>query len=373
MKRLKEVPFEASFRLGDRPLYREDGGRSNRDLEKVLAPPFMFDALVLDRRTDDVEAELQSLTVDDLPEAGPNEVYLEVLYSGLNYKDALAVTDEGPIIRGDYPIVPGIDLVGRVLDTDAQTFAEGEYVIGTGWQLGEIDWGGYTQRAKVAGDKLVPLPNGLAPKQAMVAGTAGLTAMLSVLALQEHDVTPDQGEVVVTGASGGAGSMALTLLSALGYDAVASTGSEDAHAYLRERGASRIVSRRQFEEGPERPMEAAQWAGAIDAVGEKTLATIIAQLERHGSVASFGNAAGPRLETTVLPFILRGINLLGIDSNTCPTDRRNRAWERLSSVLTDADFEHMTARTIKLTDVPAASRDVLLGAVRGRIVVDVQG
>jgi len=332
----------------------------------------MFEALVLDREDGRVDATVRTLTPDDLPGAGPEEVEVEVLYSSINYKDALAVTDEGPIIRGDYPIVPGIDLVGRVLRCDTGAFEEGDSVIGTGWQLGEVDWGGYTQRAKVAGDKLVPLPDGLTPKQAMVAGTAGFTAMLSVMALEEHDVTPDRGEVVVTGASGGAGSMALSLLDALGYTAVASTGSEDAHDYLRARGASRIVSRERFENGPKRPMESAQWAGAIDAVGNQTLATLIAQLQRHGSVAAFGNAAGPTLETTVLPFILRGVNLLGIDSNTCPNDRRTTAWRRLASLLFDEDFEAMTARTVALGDVPAACRNVLAGEVRGRIVVELQ-
>lgn len=332
----------------------------------------MFDALVLDRPDDDLDVDVRSLTLDDVPDAGDEEVRLEVLYSSLNYKDALAVTGQGKIIRGDYPMVPGIDLVGRVLTSEADAYAAGDLVIGTGWQLGEVDWGGYTQRAKVAARKLVPLPDGLSPKQAMIAGTAGFTAMLSVMALEAHDVTPEAGDVVVTGASGGAGSMALSLLGNLGYDAVASTGSADAHDYLRARGASRIVPRSEFENGPERPMESGRWAGAIDAVGGQTLATLIAQLQRHGSVASFGNAGGHELHTTVFPFILRGVNLLGIDSNTCPNDRRRAAWERLASILSAEDFEAMTARTIGLADIPAVSREVLDGAIRGRLVVDVQ-
>jgi acrylyl-CoA reductase (NADPH) len=197
--------------------------------------------------------------------------------------------------------------------------------------------------------------------------------MLSVLALEEHGVEPDDGEVVVTGASGGAGSMGVTLLSALDYDVVASTGSEKAHDYLRARGADRIVDRSVFEEGPERPMEKGRWAGGLDAVGGQTLAALIAQLQRHGSVASFGNAAGHELETSVFPFILRGVNLLGIDSNTCPDARRRRAWRRLGSILSAADFEAMTARTIELDEVPAASRQLLSEGVQGRVVVDVQG
>lgn len=332
----------------------------------------MFDALVLDRSGGSVIPSVRSLSFEEVPGAGDDEVRLKVLYSSLNYKDALAVTGQGKIIRGDYPIVPGIDLVGHVLEADTDAFSPGDRVIGTGWELGEVDWGGYTQRARVAARKLVSLPDGLSAKQAMVAGTAGFTAMLSVMALENHDVTPNDGAVVVTGASGGAGSMALSLLSTLGYDAVASTGSEDAHDYLRARGASRVVARRAFEHGPERPMESGRWAGAIDAVGGQTLATLIAQLQRHGSVASFGNAGGHELHTTVLPFILRGVNLLGIDSNTCPNDRRRTAWHRLASLLSADDFDHMTARTIGLADIPSVSEEVLEGTIRGRVVVDVQ-
>lgn len=333
----------------------------------------MFDALLLDRPDGELTVDVQRLGVDDLPDAGPDEVRLEVLYSSLNYKDALAVTGAGKIIRGGYPIVPGIDLVGRVLESPDGRFEPGDYVIGTGWQMGEVDWGGYTQKAKIDGSKLVPLPKTLTPKQAMIAGTAGFTAMLAVMALEEHDVTPDDGEVVVTGASGGAGSMSVTLLSALDYRVVASTGSEEAHPYLRDRGADRIVPRSTFEGGPDRPMEKGRWAGAVDAVGGKTLATLIAQVQRRGSIASFGNAAGHELETTVFPFILRGLNLLGIDSNTCPDERRRRAWRRLGSILTEEDFEGMTARTIGLDEIPEVSREMLDGLIRGRIVVDVQG
>lgn len=332
----------------------------------------MFSALVLDEDDDNVQAHIRRLEVDDLPGAGGEEVRLKVLYSSLNYKDALAVTGSGQIIRGEYPIVPGIDLVGRVLGSDHDAFRPGEFAIGTGWELGEVDWGGYSEEAKVDGNKLVPLPDDLSPAEAMVVGTAGFTAMLSVMALEGHDVHPDAGDVVVTGASGGAGSVAVALLDALGYTAVASTGSEDAHDYLRALGADRIVHRREFEDGPGRPMESGTWAGAVDAVGGTSLATLIAQLQRHGSVAAFGNAGGHELRTTVLPFILRGVNLLGIDSNTCPNDRRCVAWQRLATLLTEAHFGRIHARTISLDDIPAASRDVLKGQVQGRILVDVQ-
>jgi putative quinone oxidoreductase, YhdH/YhfP family len=332
----------------------------------------MFSALVLDRTDDDVAAQVQTLEAPDLPDAGPDEVRLDVLYSSLNYKDGLAVTGRGQVIRGDYPIVPGIDLVGRVRGSDHDAFDEGDCVIGTGWQLGEVDWGGYTQRAKVDGDKLVPLPDGLSPAQAMTIGTAGFTAMLSVMALDEHGVTPAEGAVVVTGASGGAGSFAVALLEALGYEVAASTGSPEAHEHLRALGADRIVDRREFEDGPTRSMESGAWAGAVDAVGGDTLATLIAQLQRHGSVASFGNAGGHHLHTTVLPFILRGVNLLGIDSNTCPNDRRRAAWGRLADLLSADHFDRIHARTIPLDGIPAASREILDGEVQGRILVDVQ-
>lgn len=332
----------------------------------------MFSALVLDETEGEVRPEVRQLETDDLPGAGSEEVHLEVLYSSLNYKDGLAVTGSGQVIRGDYPIVPGIDLVGRVLDGAGAEFESGDLVIGTGWQLGEVDWGGYSQEAKVDGRKLIPLPEGLSPAQSMIIGTAGFTAMLSVMALEAHDVTPDAGEIVVTGASGGAGSIALALLDALGYEGVASTGSDEAHEYLRSLGADRVVHRRTFEDGPSRPMESGQWVGAIDAVGGDTLATLISQLKRHGSVASFGNAAGHELHTTVLPFILRGVNLLGIDSNTCPNDRRRTAWERLADLLTDAYFERIHARTITLGEVPEVSRELLAGKIKGRVLVDVQ-
>jgi acrylyl-CoA reductase (NADPH) len=258
------------------------------------------------------------------------------------------------------------------VESEIDTLETGDYAIGTGWELGEVDWGGYGQRAKVDGNKLVRLPKYLTPKQAMVAGTAGFTAMLSVNALEDHEVTPDDGDIVVTGASGGVGSMAVTLLDALDYDVVASSGSEEAHDYLRARGAQRIISRSALENGPDRPLETGKWAGAVDAVGGDTLATLLAQLKRHGSVASFGNAAGHELSTSVFPFILRGVNLLGIDSNTCPNDRRRRAWRRLGSTLTDEDVEAIHARTIPLDAVPEASRTLLEDGVRGRILVDLR-
>ena len=331
----------------------------------------MFSALLLRAKTGDVRADVCSLDESDLPTVGDEAVLLEVLYSSLNYKDGLAVTGTGAVIRGEYPMVPGIDLVGRVQESRHDGFDPGDLAIGTGWQLGEAVWGGYTQQARVDGSALVPLPEGLSPRQSMIVGTAGLTAMLSVLALEEHGVGPDAGDVVVTGASGGAGSIAVALLGSLGYAPVASTGSTEAHAYLRALGADRIVPRSEFEDGPARPMDTGTWAGAIDAVGGDTLATILSQVQRHGSVAAFGNAGGHALHTSVLPFILRGVNLLGIDSNTCPNARRRTAWERLADLLTDTHYERIHAETIALDAIPEAARRIVEGQVQGRILVDV--
>lgn len=328
----------------------------------------MLDALVLDESRGTLTADVRRLAEDELPEG---DVLVSVLYSSLNYKDALAVTGEGKIIRGDYPFVPGIDLVGRVEASEASAFSPGDLVIQTGWGLGEHRWGGYAQTMRVQAEHLVRLPENMTPEQAMVVGTAGFTAMLAVMALEDHDVGPDDGEIVVTGASGGAGSMATAILAALGYLVVASTGTEAAHDYLRDLGAARIIDRSAFDEGPDRPMQSARWAGAVDAVGGKTLATLITELQRHASVAAFGNAGGHELHTSVFPFILRGVNLLGIDSNTCPNDRRRAAWERLDETLTDTHYEQMLNRVIGLQEIVGASRAMLQGNIQGRVVVDV--
>ncbi len=326
-------------------------------------------ALVLDQEGGDRTAEVRELSDDVLPAKG---VLLDVQYSSLNYKDALAVTGRGKIIRGDYPFVPGIDLVGEVAASDAPAFAPGDRVIGTGGWLGEKYWGGFAERQRVPADFLVKLPVDLTPKAAMIIGTAGFTAMLAVMALEEHGVTLDDGEVIVTGASGGAGSVAVALLARLGYGVVASTGSTEAHDYLHALGAGRIIDRQVLSEGPARPLESAQWAGAVDAIGGRTPATLISRTARHGAIAAFGNAGGHELHTSVYPFILRGVRLLGIDSNTCPLERRRRAWRRLADVLSDDDLDRMTAREISLEEIPAAAAEVLSGGTRGRVIVDVR-
>ena len=327
----------------------------------------MFRALLLHRTDDAIRPEVA--TVDDarLP-AG--DVLIDVSYSSLNYKDGLAVTGRGKIVRGEFPFVPGIDLAGTVVEDASGAFASGDEVVLTGWGTGEDRWGGFAERARAASQHLVRLPVGLSLEDSMIVGTAGFTAMLAVLALQDHDVTPERGEVVVTGASGGAGSVAVALLAKLGYDVVASTGSDEAHDFLRELGASRIIHRDELGGGPKRPMEQGRWAGAVDAVGGPTLSSLIAQTATHGAIASFGMAQSATLETTVFPFILRGVNLLGIDSNTCPLPLRGRAWSRLAGLLRAEDLQRLHTATIALHEVPEWSERIVTGNTLGRVVVN---
>lgn len=329
--------------------------------------PEVFRALFLDHQNDTLVAGVRELSQNDLPEG---EVLIRVLYSSLNYKDGLAVTGKGKIIRGAFPFIPGIDLVGRVEASSSQGFAEGDLVIQTGGGLGETIWGGFSQMQRVPAKWLVRLPEGMTPLRAMEMGTAGFTAMLSVMALEKHGLTPDRGEVVVTGASGGVGSVAVAMLAHLGYDVTAASGSEDAYDYLRDLGAARIIHRKELSDGPARPMQSARWVGAVDTVGAATLASVLSMLDRHGAVAVCGNAGGHELHTTVFPFILRGINLLGIDSNTAPMDQRKEAWHRLVQ-LPKTSTDRMLAGVIHLDQVPAMAEEITQGRLCGRIVVDV--
>lgn len=325
-------------------------------------------ALILDRTNDAVAASVHDLEEERLPQG---DVLVDVLFSSLNYKDALAVTGKGKIIRGSYPFVPGIDLVGRVRSTDTDGFRPGDLVIGTGWGLGESHWGGYSERQRVDGSWLLPLPEGMSPETAMTAGTAGLTAMLSVMDLESRGITPGRGRVLVTGASGGVGSIAVALLAAGGYEVEASTGSDDAHEYLLRLGADRIIDRAELASGAGRPLETARWAGAVDVVGGATLDAVLSRLERHGAVAVCGLAGGAELHSTVYPFILRGVSLLGIDSNMCQVNVRRRAWTRLASSMTDELVGEIWTATIRLDEIPDYSARLLSGRTRGRVVVDV--
>ena len=323
-----------------------------------------FRALLLtqddDRKT---HHQFESLTLDDLPEG---DVLVKVQYSSLNYKDGLAVTGSSPVVRS-FPMVAGIDFVGTVEASDSVNFAVGDEVILTGWGVGEKHWGGYAEYARVPADYLVKLPTNLSAENAMAVGTAGFTAMMAVMALEDHRITPDSGDIVVTGASGGTGSMAIAILAELGYSVVASTGREELTDYLISLGAKEVIGR--FS-APSRPVASEKWAGAIDSVGGDTLAAILAETQYGGSVACFGLAGGANLNTTVFPFILRGVNLLGIDSVMCPTDYRVQVWQRVADTLTD-DLFSAIKQIEPLSNVPQLAQNILAGEVRGRVVIDV--
>ena len=324
----------------------------------------MFNALVLTQVAGKTQAHIQALTTDDLP-AG--DVLIAVDYSSLNYKDGLAVTGTGKIIR-DFPMVPGIDLAGSVLVSNDTRYTVGDKVILTGWGVGERYWGGYAQQARVKADWLVPLPNGLSTQQAMIIGTAGLTAMLCVMALQDGGVQPDAGKVVVTGAAGGVGSIAVLLLAQLGYHVVAVTGRPDTHAYLSSLGAKEFLTRDAMLQ-PARPLENQQWMGAVDVVGGSILSRVLAEMQYNGTVAACGLANSFKLDTTVMPFILRNVRLQGVDSVSCPFTRRQQAWQRLAAELPATAYTELS-QVIALAAVPEAAQAIIGGKIQGRVLVD---
>ncbi len=324
----------------------------------------MFKALVLDQVDGDTVAEVKQLQVDDLPK---EDVLIAVEYSSLNYKDGMAVTGTGKIIR-NFPMVPGIDLAGQVLESASDRYKPGESVILTGWGVGERYWGGYSQRAKARPDWLVPMPQGLDSRKAMIIGTAGFTAMLCVMTLEEAGVTPDRGPVLVTGASGGVGSIAVLLLSKLGYEVAAVTGRESTHEYLQGLGASKILGRDEMS-AEARPLESQLWAGAVDTAGGDILARTLAEMKYEGVVAACGLASNFKLNTTVMPFILRNVTLRGVDSVSCPLERRTRAWERLASDLPESAYSAIS-HTIGLDEVEAISKEIMAGQVQGRVLID---
>ncbi|MEE4376586.1 MAG: MDR family oxidoreductase [Candidatus Competibacteraceae bacterium] len=326
-----------------------------------------FKALVLNKDNDDrTAANIHNLSEGDLPEG---DVLVAVEYSSLNYKDGLAVTGKGKIAR-TFPLVPGIDLAGTVLESFAPDYAIGDKVVLTGWSVGERYWGGYTQRARLRSRWLTPLPSGLDTWQAMALGTAGFTAMLCVLALEGGGLTPAVTKpVLVTGASGGVGSIAVALLARLGYTVTAVTGRPESQSYLSELGASEFVEREAMA-ATARPLENQRWAGVIDTVGSTVLARALAEVDYGGTVAACGLAGGADLPTTVMPFILRGVNLLGVDSVMCPSSKRCLAWTRLAQDLPSDALVRIAAHTAALEDVPALAADIIAGKVRGRVVVN---
>lgn len=327
-----------------------------------------FTALVVDKQDGETTSELREMTTDEIP--GSGDVLVRVAYSCLNYKDGLAITGKAKVLR-TLPMVPGIDLAGTVVESESPVFKEGDEILATGFETGERYWGGYSQMNRVRSDTLVRIPDGLTLKEAMTIGTAGLTAMLSIMALEEHGLEPAEGpEVVVTGASGGVGCMAVAILGQLLYNVVASTGKTEAHDLLRSLGARDCIDRNQLASPSDRPLESGRWAGAVDAVGGDTLAGLLRTMAPHSSIALSGNAGGVNLNTTVLPFILRGVNLLGIDSNFAPMEQRLIAWQNLAELLPKEALQQM-AREVSLEEVPSLGREILDGKLRGRIVVRV--
>ena len=323
-----------------------------------------FQALVLDQQDGKTVASVKHLHDQDLP-AG--DVLVQVDYSSINYKDAMAVTGKGKIVR-QFPMVPGIDFAGTVLESSAPAYKPGDKVVLTGWSVGERFWGGYSQKQRVKAEWLVPMAEGLDSLTAMTLGTAGLTAMLCVMALEDAGIT--SGKILVTGASGGVGSVAIALLAQRGYEVTAlSQRPDEARDYLTRLGAKDVIGGPEWAEKPA-PLGTQRWAGAVDVVGGTTLARILSELDYGGAVAACGLAGGFGLDTTVMPFILRGVRLLGVDSVMCPFARRNAAWARLAKEL-PAAAQHDMQRVVGLGDVSAIAAEMMAGRAHGRVVVDV--
>ena len=325
----------------------------------------MFKGILIEKDDAGYRATVKELEESGLPEG---DVTVRVSHSTLNYKDGLAITGRGPVVR-KFPLVPGIDLVGTVEATTNPDYKVGDPVVLNGWGVGESHWGGLAQKARLKGEWLVPLPAAFSPKQAMAIGTAGYTAMLCVLALERHGVTPDKGEIIVTGAAGGVGSVAVAILSKLGYTVVGVTGRPEERDYILGLGASEVLERAAFS-APGKPLGRERWAGAVDVVGSHTLANVCATTRYGGVVTACGLAGGMDFPASVAPFILRGVTLAGVDSVMCPRPLRLEAWQRLTTDLDMGKLE-VISKEIGLNDVVATAAQLLDGQVRGRVIVDV--
>lgn len=325
----------------------------------------MFNAILIDKNDDGQTAAVTQVDEANLPEG---DVTIEVSYSTLNYKDGLAITGASPVVRS-FPMVPGIDLAGTVRDSSCNDWKVGDKVVLNGWGVGEGHWGGLAQVARLKGEWLVPLPSAFTEKQAMAIGTAGYTAALCVDTLVKGGVSPEQGEVLVTGATGGVGSVAVALLKQAGFNVAGSTGKASEADYLKRLGAETVIDRAELSERG-KPMQRERWAGVVDTVGSYTLATACAQTKYGGAIAACGLAQGPDFQTTVMPFILRGVRLLGIDSVMAPREKRMAAWKLLSKGL-DPELLDVIAEEISLGDAIGTASQLLEGKVRGRVVVDV--
>lgn len=327
-----------------------------------------FKALVVEKDEEGkTSAAIKTISDADLPEGN---VTVAVEYSTVNYKDGLCIGPGGGLVR-NYPHVPGIDFAGTVESSDDDRYAPGDKVVLTGWRVGEAYWGGYSQKARVNADWLVHLPDGLTTKQAMAVGTAGFTSMLSVIALENHGLKPGNGPVLITGAAGGVGSVATAILANLGYEVAGVTGRPETTEYLKSLGATQIVPREEINEAIKKPLEKEMWSGCIDAVGGEMLARLLGQMKYGGSVASVGLAGGAAVPATVIPFLLRGVNILGIDSVTQPYEKRVEAWQRIAKDLPMEKLEGMIVPAT-LSDLPQLGKDILKGQIKGRVVVDVQ-
>jgi len=325
-----------------------------------------FKALLLEESGGKVAARIANLPESDLP---PGEVTVAVEYSTLNYKDGMILEGVGRLVR-KYPHVPGVDFAGSVESSTSPEWKPGDKVVLTGWRVGEMQWGGYAQKARVKASQLIRLPPAISTKRAMAIGTAGFTSMMAVMALEAHGLKPGMGEVLVTGAAGGVGSVAVAILAKLGYQVAASTGRPETHDYLKSLGASSFIDRAELAKPPAKPIDSERWAGAIDNVGSTTLATVLTQMKYRGSVAACGLAGGSDLTSTVIPFLLRGVKLLGIDSVMCPQDERKTIWARLARDLPLDKLDAIT-QTIKLEALPGWGAKILKGGVRGRVVVEI--
>ncbi len=327
----------------------------------------MFNALVVNKDEDGkTSSGVSQVTLEDLPDG---EVVVAVEYSTVNWKDGLCLGAGGGLVR-NYPHVPGVDFSGTVESSDDPRYNQGDKVILTGWRVGEAYWGGYAQKARVKADWLVPLPAGITTRQAMAVGTAGFSAMLAIQTLEDHGLKQEHGPVLVTGAAGGVGSVAIAILANIGYEVAAVTGRPEASNYLKDLGASQIVERGEINEAIKRPLEAATWGGCVDAVGGEMLARLLGQLKYGASVAVVGNASGTAIPANVIPFLLRGVNMLGIDSAMQPYENRVRAWNRITTDLPMEKLDGMINDAV-LADLPRLGKEIQSGQIKGRVVVDV--
>jgi putative YhdH/YhfP family quinone oxidoreductase len=327
----------------------------------------VFRAFVVNKTEEGFTSGFKELTLENLP---PGEVLIKVAYSGVNYKDGLASIPEGKVARS-YPLVPGVDLSGTVVESSDSRFKPGDEVLTTSYELGVSHFGGYSEFARVKAAWVVPLPAGLTLREAMALGTAGFTAALAIHQLEKNGLKPQNGPVLVTGATGGVGSIGINILSSLGYTVAASTGKSSEHDYLKQLGASEILSREETTAESNRPLEKERWAGSLDSVGGATLAYLIRTTRYGGSIAAYGNTGGTNLNTTVFPFILRAINLLGIESVNCPMELRNQLWQHLASDYKPRHLLDMISHEVPLEDLPQALSTILKGGVRGHTIITI--